>query len=62
MTLVEIAVGVALFAFLGVLAFGLLTSRIPWRVSGCCCPADPAQDLRMRGAGTATPIRSDAKR
>jgi len=49
--LVEIAVGVALISFLSVLVFGLVTGRVPWRVSGCCCPADPAKDRRMTAAG-----------
>ena len=47
MALVEIALGVALSVFLIALVFGLLTDKIPWRVSGCCCPADPSMDRRM---------------
>ncbi|MFL6070959.1 MAG: hypothetical protein ACJ72Y_06715 [Actinomycetes bacterium] len=50
MTAVELVVGLVLTAFLGTLAFGLLTGRIPWRVNGCCCPPDPSQDLRMSGS------------
>ena len=42
MSIFEIALGVALSGFLIVLVFGLLTGRIPWRASGCCCPADPS--------------------
>ena len=50
MAVVEVVVGVTLTAFLGTLVFGLLTGRIPWRVSGCCCPPDPSLDLRMAGS------------
>lgn len=35
---------------IGVVVFGLATGRLDRRAEGCC-PADPAKDLRMRGAG-----------
>jgi hypothetical protein len=41
-------VGLVVGAFLATLVFGLVTGRIAWRQQGCCCPADPAQDARMR--------------
>jgi len=53
--IVKIAVGVAVGSFLIVLVFGLLTRRIPWRVSGCCCPADPSMDRRISAASDNSP-------
>ncbi len=41
-------VGLVVAGFLVTLAFGLVTGRIAWRQRGCCAPADPAQDVRMR--------------
>jgi hypothetical protein len=46
-------IGVVLAGFLATLCFGLATRRIAWRQQGCC-PADPAQDLRMRDPAHAT--------
>lgn len=40
--------GLVVAAFLVTLIFGLVTGRIPWRQQACCCPADPADDARMR--------------
>lgn len=42
--------GVLAGGVLAVLVFGLVTGRIPWRTRGCCCPVDPADDVRMRDA------------
>ena len=62
MSIFEIALGVALSGFLIVLVFGLLTGRIPWRASGCCCPADPSIDRRMSTAAMDTSPSSDDDR
>jgi hypothetical protein len=50
MAVVELVVALALGSFLVTLVFGLVTGRIPWRVNGCCCPADASKDLRMLDA------------
>lgn len=42
-------VGGAAAAVIGAVVFGLMTGRLNWRTEACC-PADPAQDLRMRAA------------
>lgn len=47
-----IVLGVLAIGFLAVLLFGLVTGRIDWRQQGCCAPADPADDLRMRDPET----------
>jgi hypothetical protein len=47
-----IVIGVVVAGFLAALLFGLFTGRIAWRQQGCCCPADPADDTRMRDDGT----------
>jgi hypothetical protein len=49
---IEVVIGLAVVAFIGVLAFGLATRRIAWRQQACCAPADPADDLRMRDSTT----------
>jgi hypothetical protein len=41
----------------GMVVFGLVTGRLDRRAQGCC-PADPAQDLRMR---TCTGPRPEAR-
>lgn len=56
MSPIQLLVGLVVAGFLAVLAFGLLTGRIAWRQQGCCCPADPALDPRMRSADPAEPI------
>ena len=43
--------GLVVAGFLATLVFGLVTGRIAWRQQACCCPADPANDARMRAAG-----------
>lgn len=48
-----IVIGVVAAGFLAALLFGLFTGRIAWRQQGCCCPADPATDTRMRDDGGA---------
>lgn len=55
MELVGALLGGAAVAMLVMLAFGLVTGRIDWRAQGCCCPADPAKDLRMRDAFVPNP-------
>lgn len=46
-----IVVGIPVLLFLALLAYGGLTGRIKFSAgSGCCAPADPAKDLRMRSA------------
>jgi hypothetical protein len=47
-----IVLGLLAIGFLAVLVFGLGTGRIDWRQQGCCAPADPADDLRMRDPET----------
>ena len=49
--MIAIGIGVVVVGFLAALAFGLVTGRVDWRQQGCC-PADPDDDLRMRGATT----------
>lgn len=44
-----IVAGIAAVLILSVV-FGLITGRLDRKAEGCC-PADPAKDLRMRGAG-----------
>jgi hypothetical protein len=39
--------GGAVALFLVLLVYGGLTGRVRLR-NGCCCPADPERDLRMR--------------
>jgi hypothetical protein len=46
--MIETAIGLVVAGFLATLGFGLVTGRIAWRQQGCCCPADPADDARMR--------------
>ena len=57
----EVLAGAVVLGFLAVLAFGLVTGRIPWRQQACCTVADPARDKRMRDAladDIATPRQS----
>jgi FtsZ-interacting cell division protein ZipA len=49
MTWIQWLVVVVAIALVGLVVFGLVTGRLDRRAQGCC-PADPAQDLRMRGA------------
>ena len=56
-----ILLGVLAVAVLATLVFGLITKRIDWRQQGCCAPADPSHDLRMRGAET-TPSTTTRRR
>ena len=45
----------AALIYLAILTIGALSGRLRMR-NGCCAPADPAKDLRMRGsAPTDTP-------
>lgn len=44
---IQALVGLAVIGFLLTLVYGLITGRVAWRQQGCC-PADPAQDARMR--------------
>lgn len=46
--MVEYAVVAVFVAFVVALIFGAVTGRV--RLSGCCTPADPRRDLRMRAA------------
>ena len=48
--MIQAFVGLVVVGFLVTLIFGLVTGRIAWRQQGCCCPADPAKDARMRAA------------
>ena len=49
----------AVLLYLGLLTAGAISGRIRVR-NGCCGPADPAKDLRMRGAN-ATPASPHPK-
>lgn len=40
-------VGLAAAGLVVGVVFGLVSGRMDWRAQGCCCPADPAKDLRM---------------
>jgi hypothetical protein len=55
----ELLIGGVVVAFIGVLAFGLLTRRIAWRQEACCAPADPARDLRTRDSSPTDSITTD---
>lgn len=41
-------VGIAAAGVIVAVVVGLATGRMDWRAQGCCAPADPAKDLRMR--------------
>lgn len=45
--MIEYLLGGIVALFLLVLVYGALTGRVRAR-DGCCCPADPDRDLRMR--------------
>lgn len=45
--MVKYLLGGIVVLFLLLLVYGGLTGRVRAR-DGCCCPADPDQDLRMR--------------
>lgn len=46
-----VVVGIPVLLFLALLVYGGLTGRIKFSAgAGCCAPADPAKDLRMRSA------------
>lgn len=59
--MIALGIGVVVVGFLAVLLFGLATGRIDWRQQGCCAPADPADDLRMRDPET-TPKSTTRRR
>lgn len=46
--MVEYVVAAVLIAFVVALIFASVTGRV--RLNGCCSPADPRRDLRMRAA------------
>ena len=56
--MIQVLIGVVLVGFVAVLVFGLVTGRIDWRQQGCC-PADPADDLRMRDPETTSTARRE---
>jgi hypothetical protein len=51
---IQALVGLVVAGFLTTLILGLVTGRIAWRQQACCCPADPAEDARMRAADEPT--------
>lgn len=52
--MVEWLVAAAAAAGVGLVGFGLATGRLDRNAQGCC-PADPAQDLRMRAVADDVP-------
>ncbi len=50
MTWVQWLVAAVALGLILAVVFGLVTGRLDRTAEGCC-PADPAKDLRMRGAG-----------
>ena len=50
---------VILVAIIAVSVFAAVTGKVKLARTGCCCPADPRQDLRMRAAFE-EPIASEA--
>lgn len=58
MAVIAWLIGVAAIGVIVGVGFGLLTGRLDWRAQGCCCPADPAKDLRMRDILDADPQRA----
>lgn len=54
---VAVLLGVILVAIIAATAYAAATGKL--KRAGCCCPADPRQDLRMRAAFE-EPAASDA--
>ena len=46
--MIKYLLGSIVVLFLVLLVYGGLTGRVRAQ-AGCCCPADPDKDLRMRG-------------
>jgi hypothetical protein len=48
--MLQYLLGAVVLGFIATLAYALITGRVQARRDGCCCPSDPAHDLRMRNA------------